>query len=66
MQIADTYPDPCWRYCLLVVTEDKGWGVMGYVSIPAERDQGAGLAFLRVRDAFYVVVGTAEWMRAEE
>lgn len=49
--------------CLLVVTDVKSWGVVGFVQVPGE-DRGA--AFYRCPSDAMSEIGPAAWMRQEE
>lgn len=46
-----------WYPCLVIVSEVKSWGIMGYLSIP---DSGnVGNAFIRISTGQFEVVGEA-------
>lgn len=46
-----------WFPCLVVITEVKGWGVQGYVSMPT--GNGIGNAFIRLKHDEIEWVGRA-------
>lgn len=47
-----------WRGCLVIVTETKGWGVMGFTPIPPN----GGMAFIRIaNEDFERTGGRAVW-----
>lgn len=48
-----------WFAALIVVTELKGWGIMGYAPIPHNDDTGTTQAFIRVKNEAFEVVGRA-------
>jgi len=56
----DPAHDPVFGACLLIVTEIKAWGVIGYVKIP-----GKGLAYYRVPFEKIHKVGAAEWVQQD-
>lgn len=43
--------------CFMVVLEDKGWGVVGYVPL-----HGKGVAHVRVKHDDLELVGLAHWI----
>jgi hypothetical protein len=49
--------------CLVIVTEVRRWGVIGYVQIPGKKSPGQ--AYMRVRIEDCVRVGRAEWTDLE-
>jgi hypothetical protein len=56
-----------WFPTLIVVTELKGWGVMGYhVLVNNDPDTTNGLAFIRLKSDEFMVVGRAEMYRHDE
>lgn len=56
-----------WFPALLVVTEDKGWGVMGYhVVCTNDRDEPNGQAYIRIKNEQIELVGRAVIVRADE
>lgn len=54
-----TNPDHHWFASLLVVEEEKSWGVMAYVHIPANDGTSGGDAYIRVENKDYEIVGKA-------
>lgn len=48
--------DPVFGGCFMVVTEPKGWGAQGYVTVP-----GKGDAYYRCPIDALVRIGRAEW-----
>lgn len=56
-----------WFGCLIVVTEPRGWGVIGYITIPNnEREKPNGDAFIRLNNEDFEIVGHAVLVRASE
>lgn len=51
------FPTHRWGGCLAVVDEDKGWGVMAYVPIPANDGMPPGKAYIRLADADFERLG---------
>ena len=47
--------------CILVVTESKPWGVVGYVQALGENGEQGGLAFYRADWKEFEIVGMAHW-----
>ena len=62
----DPESDGKFAACLMVVTEVKGWGLQGYVTVPGSVVGGSGRAFYRVKHDNYVKIGPAKWLRAED
>lgn len=53
--------------CLLIVTDNKGWGVMGYVPIPGpDRDIRGGRAWVGVPWEDLERVGRAHWIATND
>ena len=50
--------------CLMVVTDPKPWGAMGYVTVPQQG--GAGRAYIRVPTEAFVRVGQVIWLPEDE
>jgi hypothetical protein len=48
-----------WYPCLVIVSEVKSWGIMGYLSIPADNSGNVGNAFIRISTGQFEVVGEA-------
>lgn len=64
VMIKPSYKTPCFRGCLLVVTEPKSFGCQGYIPIVGEtyREEG-GNAYLRPSwDDFEITGGVAPWV----
>ena len=57
VQISPDSANEIFRGCLLIVTEPKDFGCMGYVQIP-----GQGQAYLRPRWDEMELVGKAKWV----
>ena len=58
-------PDHPWGGCVLVVSEIRTWGCIAYVSIPHNDGTPAGLAYQRLADEEFVIVGQAKWLWSE-
>jgi hypothetical protein len=53
-----------WFPALLIVTEDKGWGIMGYhVVCNNDPEKPNGLAFIRIKNEQIELVGKAAIIR---
>lgn len=48
--------------CIMVVTEPKSWGAVGYVQCPGQDGQKGGQAYYRAPWAEMEVVGIAYWV----
>ena len=55
-----TNPKHDWFPCLVIVTELKSFGIMGYTSVPRGGD-----AFIRIKKEDYEVVGKAAMIRGD-
>lgn len=53
--------NPSFAGCLMIVTDVKGWGVQGYVSVPAKVEPIR--AFYRASTGTFTKVGKAEWVQ---
>lgn len=53
-----------WFPCLIIVTEQKSWGVQGYMSIPTNDAEPNGNAFIRLKHEQVEKVGKAVFVRS--
>lgn len=59
----DATTNPAFSGCLLVVTESKSWGVMGYVQSLGENREPGGAAYYRATwDTIEPTGGMAPWV----
>lgn len=58
----DCKTNPMFGGCMMVVTEPKKWGVMGYVQALGEDRKIGGQAYIRLPHGEYEYVGTAVWI----
>ncbi len=63
VQISPTL-EGCFKACFMMVTEPKGWGAQGFVSIPHSRDVLPGCAYFRCKWEDMEFVGKAAWVPA--
>ncbi len=63
VQIDPAHHEHGFGGCLLLVTEPKSWGVMGFVHIPGE---AGGEAYYRVGFQHIELIGPAVWPPAPE
>jgi hypothetical protein len=54
-----TNDDHHWFACLIIVTEVRNWGIIGYITIPTNRDEPNGTAYIRLKNEDFQVVGNA-------
>jgi hypothetical protein len=64
-EVGDVYQidpeyDKVFGGCLMLVSEVKTWGAVGYFNLPGEDE---GVAFYRCKYENMVRVGKAEWVR---
>lgn len=52
--------------CFMLVTEVKGWGAQGFVSVPKSRDESPGRAFFRATWEQMELVGKATWVTGDD
>jgi hypothetical protein len=57
----ETVGNKAFAGCILVVTELKSWGVMGYVQALGTREGGGGQAYYRAKWEEFELVGKAFW-----
>ena len=64
LQIApDCAVNPMFGGCMMIVSELKGWGVMGYVQALGENGECGGQAYIRLRwDQVEPTGGKAVWI----
>jgi len=48
--------------CFMIVTENKGWGLQGYIYGPAERGKKPGLYYYRAEWNDIELIGHAKWI----
>jgi hypothetical protein len=58
--------NPMFGGCMMIVTELKGWGVMGFVQALGEDMKVGGRAYIRLKWEEIEWVGTAPWVPADE
>lgn len=54
-----TNDDHHWFACLIVVTEVRSWGVIGYAMLPTNDDKPNGTAYIRLKNDDFQVIGMA-------
>lgn len=63
VQLGPECENPAFRYCFMVVTELKSWGVQGYVQALGETREGpGGQAYYRAKFSEFEPVGRAVWI----
>jgi hypothetical protein len=55
VQVTDEVPH--WFRCIVTVDEIKSWGIQGFVTIPAARDQRPGDAYIRLKWSEFICLG---------
>lgn len=66
VQINPEAHDGFFRGCLMVVTEPKSFGAMGYIAMPGQRGDMPGLAYYRAEWNEMEFVGLAAWIAGGE
>jgi hypothetical protein len=63
VQLSPTCRNPMFAFCLMTVTEFKGWGVQGYVQSLGEDGKPGGQAYYRAKwEEIEPTGGKAQWV----
>jgi len=55
-----------WFPCLIIVSEPKGFGCQGYITIPSnDREEPNGNAYIRLKHEEFELIGAKAVLRAE-
>jgi hypothetical protein len=64
VQLGENAKNPMFAFCMMIVTEPRDWGAIGYVQMPGTEGKHGGQAFYRAADEeIYRTGGLAPWMK---
>lgn len=66
VQLGPTTENRMFHYCMMVVTEIKGFGAQGYVQSLGEKGEPGGQAYYRAKWEDMEFVGQAVWTVSHE